>query len=90
MNRFTKLLRNRFLSLSIYQCFSRLIFIDVTITNVTSSQLKNTSVIITSFLSFTRHVQKHIPETCARRRSLTPRRCNNAIARRYSIRLFFK
>ena len=34
--------------------------------------------------------QKHTPESCPRRRSLTPRRCNKPIPSKYSIRLFFK
>ncbi|AXH78510.1 MAG: hypothetical protein [Circular genetic element sp.] len=67
-------------------CF--LIFIQISILNFTMwHQIEFTSVIITSFLSFTWH-QKHTPDICARRRSLTPKRCNKPMARRYSTRLF--
>jgi hypothetical protein len=47
------------------------------------------SVLLEGLTIFVSH-QKHTPESCPRRRSLTPRRCNRPIPSKYSIRLFFK
>ena len=64
-----------------HQFLGGLFLVGITVPNKLAVFLECLTVIVSH--------QKHTPLSCARRRSLTPRRCRSPIAKRYSTRLFF-